>query len=127
MTITVEKDLKTWTLHEPILDTQIHSLEQPQEFLNLLILIGELIVITQTSRIAFTHFIAILMDIRLQGKMKAWKHTGLERPDIVVLNSQPPFVHLRFPMAIELLHLEELKRLERWERLSRLARAVLKK
>ncbi|GJY27378.1 retrovirus-related pol polyprotein from transposon TNT 1-94 [Tanacetum coccineum] len=91
-TITVEKDLNTWTLHEPILDTQIHSLEQPQEFLNLLILIGELIVITQTSGIAFAYFIAILMDIRLQGKMKAWKHTGLERPDKVFLNSQPPFV-----------------------------------
>ncbi|GJT47137.1 hypothetical protein Tco_0955852 [Tanacetum coccineum] len=88
MTITVEKDLKTWTLHEPILDTQIHSLEQLQEFLNLLILIGELIVITQTSGIAFAHFIAILMDIR----------------------------HLRFPMDIELLHLEELKSLDRWER-----------
>ncbi|GKB36616.1 hypothetical protein Tco_0881558 [Tanacetum coccineum] len=71
MTITVDKDLKTWTRHEPILDTQIHSLEQPQEFLNLLILIGELILITQTSEIAFAHFIAILMDIRLQGKMEA--------------------------------------------------------
>ncbi|GKA89266.1 hypothetical protein Tco_0811078 [Tanacetum coccineum] len=63
MTITVDKDLKTWTRHEPILDTQIHSLEQPQEFLNLLILIRELILITQTSEIAFAHFIAILMDI----------------------------------------------------------------
>ncbi|GKC27353.1 hypothetical protein Tco_1034647, partial [Tanacetum coccineum] len=71
MTVTVDKDLKTWTRHEPILDTHIHSLEQPQEFLNLLILIGELILITQTSEIAFAHFIAILMDIRLQGKMEA--------------------------------------------------------
>ncbi|GJX49600.1 hypothetical protein Tco_0276445 [Tanacetum coccineum] len=53
---------------------------------------GELIVITQTSGIVFAHFIAILMGIRLQGKMEAWKHTGLERPDKVVLNSQPPFL-----------------------------------